>query len=195
MFILKNPIMAAYILFLIICALWQAVCSFLGTEFSNWNQLIAAVTISSYFLSFNSVFTTVKALNEKLIFAFKESVAILEDTITNNRLSNLFPNDSDYKEINDIIAEEKNMIIQSEKSVFKTKIYIFLCYVLSFLLFFCIITFDGVFLFFEKSQDLYTLLAFIFVLGSEYIESIVEEIFQNKHQRLVGLTKSVEASK
>lgn len=190
MFKPKNPMMAAYLIFLLICAIWQGVCEFLGTDFTNWRQLITAVTISSYFISFNSVFTTGQKLNQKLLIAFKESVGLLEYALKYDKLFDIVQyNPTCYEEVETLIEHEKDSITNLEKSLSKIEFWIFVCTLLSFLVFFCVITFNGIFLFFEKSQDLYTLIAFIIVLFADYIETNIVDQFDEKLNELKDLTE------
>ena len=63
--------------------------------------------------------------------------------------------------------------------------------VAGFLVFFCIMAFDGIFVFFAKSLDWYTLLAFIVMLFVEYMESTKVSLYDELCKSSVDNLKEI----
>lgn len=184
----KNTIKIAYVIFLVICAIYHTISDVFHLEFENWKRIICAATIASYFFSGASAKKTILSvtvkINDSLKYSNKELITIKnkweQEPEKNNGVHNV-------KELDDFI-DKNNIIIQKvTNDIAKNNKSIFVLNVIGFVVFFCILTFGDVFSFFEKGQDYYTLIAFILILGAE----TYQENWVAKHSSLVENAKKL----
>ena len=172
----KNAIKIAYILFLIICAIYHIIADVFQLEFETWERIVCAATIASYFFSGASARKTIFSITEKVKNALEDSN---RELIMIKKEREQFPEkytDSKYPNeyLNDIIEKNEKTLQKLTKKDYWT----FLLNVMGFLAFFCIFAFTGVYQIFAKSQEFFTLLAFIIILVAE----TYEEYFMSNYQ-------------
>ncbi len=174
----KFELKTAYIAFLIVCIFYYFISGIFDLEFENWERIICATTIASYFFSIAGAKKSIYLLTSKIIVSIKDSVRRY-----NEIKSKMIESPDEHKDsvlsIEDlelIIAEDKDVIEKCEKENLKNRRNIFLLNTLGYLVFFCILTFKYIYQFFEDSQDFYTLLAFVIIL----LTDAYEEYFMNK---------------
>ena len=172
---MKNkdyPLMVAYIAFLIICGTYYVISNIYNFEFSLWKKIVAAATISSYFFSISSL----------MKYRLKEGLTIKE-TLTRDKIlmerirteeATIMPDSNQKKEIlkdsENIIAECLKSIETLNEKLPKQEKAANAYDIIAYLLFFCILTFEPLYNFFEKGLDFYTLLAFIILMITQYNE-------------------------
>ena len=169
----QKPLMLAYLLFLSVCGVCYLLRNLVSAEIMAWNEIIVGVTIASYFFSLASTYSLDVSLEETMLSLCQEQRILNQKIITfveNNPGTNK-PDDAQFEAL---IAEDQNNesdIAKANKAIRRYKAIAFWCNVCGYLTFFCILSFPIVFAFFEKSQDWYTLLAFIMVTFCEYMKS------------------------
>lgn len=173
----RNPLMIAYIIFLVICCFIHIIKLIFGFDFEIWDKIVVATTASSYFFSFaslhknqihfhnnminyyNGIIPTASKENslfQKLLDNYKNNEQLTEDIkLIENEYTPLI----EY--INKVIEEEKEDIKMEEKTVFRFN-------VAGFLAFFCAIAFDLVFSILKSNEGIVTICAFIMVLIADY---------------------------
>ena len=171
----KNAIKIAYIIFLIICAVYHIIADIFHLEFEAWERLVCAATIASYFFSGASSNKTILSITEKLKKSLEDSN---KELIMIKKEREQFPEkyiDSKYKEeyLDDAIEKNEKTL----QKLNKKNNWTFRLNVIGFLAFFCIFAFTGVYRFFANSQEFFTLLAFILILVAE----TYEEFFMNNY--------------
>lgn len=178
----QKPLMLAYILFLCVCLIANIFSGVLNFDFSAWSKIVVAATIASFFFSGSTIpkmnakmtrnacnsameqheiYTQICKQKEKLCSITYEGKKVYECA------------EETMNEVAEKIKYGKDAIVAAEKRAFQWD-------VLGFLVFFCILTFDGLYAYFEKSQDVYTLLAFIAVLAVDYIESTFIKKYEDR---------------
>ncbi len=173
----RNPLMIAYIIFLVICCFIYIMKCILDFEFEIWDKIVVATTASSYFFSFASLHKNQIQLHNNMINYYNGIIPTaseenslfqkLFDTYENNEqltedvklIENKYTPLTEY--ICKAIEEEKEEIKIEEKWVFRFN-------VTGFLMFFCVIAFNFVFSFLKSHQDIITICAFIMVLVADY---------------------------
>lgn len=164
----KSAIKIAYIIFLIICAIYHIIADIFHLEFEAWEKIVCAATIASYFFSGASSIRTISSISMKLRKSLEDSNMEL---IRIKKEREQFPEkylDSKYtiEYLDDVIKEnEKTLQKLNTKANF-----VFPLNVIGFISFFCILAFNGVYKFFANSQELFTLIAFILILVAETYE-------------------------
>lgn len=184
----KNPLMLAYIFFLVIALLYHVVADMVDFEFEAWQRIIVAVTIASYAFSLGSLRKStikyqemhLKLLNEYLPLVKKlkkKESAVLSEGTDKDELLQL--SSKTIENTTKLISDTESAIEKNEKNAFALD-------VIGYLMFFCIMVFDAVFTWFYSSQDTYTVLAFLLILIKEYVESSREDRYNNLFNALVG---------
>ena len=183
----QKPLMLAYIIFLCVCCVVKIIGDMFSYEFIMWPKIVVAATIASYFFSMS----TLPKLNAKMMR--KAHNNILEQNRLYTKICNhkniisKSPSGKkalDYAEQTQLDNEEKlayheKEIAEAEKRAFRWDIY-------GFLSFFCIFTFDEVYMYFYGMQEMLTLLAFIIVLGVDYLDSIFIKKYEDQAQDAIN---------
>ena len=185
----KNAIKMAYVIFLIICAIYYIVSDIFHLEFENWERIVCATTIASYFFSGadarKTILSVAEKIKESLHYSNKELIKIKNEWEHDSEKNN--GNIYNIEDLNDCINESESTILRLTNDIETNHKLIFRSNVVGFVVFFCILTFGDVFRFFEKRQEFYTLLAFIVILAAEtYQEHWVE-----KYSSLVEIVKKL----
>ena len=63
----RNPLMIAYIIFLVICCFIHIIKLMFGFDFEIWDKIVVATTASSYFFSFASLHKNQIQLHNNMI--------------------------------------------------------------------------------------------------------------------------------
>lgn len=180
----KNPLMLAYIIFLIISLIYYAVAYIFKYEYRTWDSIIVAATIASYAFSLSSISKCLlkqnqqynELLNQYLSLSKKQHKIEAESLSEGKTREYLLQNGKE------IINNTIKLISYTDKEVRKNEKISFWLDVSGYLVFFCIICFDTLCNAFYPIQDIFTLLAFIIILIVEYIEKVIttkyEEIFK-----------------
>lgn len=179
----KNPLMLAYIIFLIIALVYYAVAYIFHFEFHSWESIIVAATIASYAFSLSSISKCLLKQNQQyseLLNRYLE-LSKKQQKIENTVLSDCENKEKILQNGKEIIDNTIKLISLTDKEVRKNERISFLLDVGGYLVFFCIICFNTLCNVFCPIQDVFTLLAFVIILIVEYIEKVIttkyEEIF------------------
>lgn len=164
----RPPLMIAYMIFIAVCIIVYALSQVINFQFTLWNNIVTAVTIASFFFSGASISNTTKSLlkyliekNEELLEYAWKSDSLIEKYMKENNMGRPPEN----KLFSDNI---ENIIEFNKKKLTKSKTEYFILTTIGFLSFFCILTFEPLYFYFLKSQDLYSMLAFLMVLYADY---------------------------
>lgn len=177
----QKPLMLAYLLFLVICAICYVVGNIVSTDFMAWNQIIVGATVASYFFSLSSLYVINISQEETALSLYLEqSVLYSKITAMDNCTSEQAGNaDVCGDTLVNEIKRNENAINKARKNISIYNCVSFWGNVGGYLSFFCILSFPDVFNHFEKSQEWYTLLAFIAVTFSEYFKSTKMVYYNN----------------
>ncbi len=181
----RKPLMLAYIIFLFICIIYNLFTKYLVLDFPMWNRILVGVTIASYFFSLGSIKKSFITQDKELLdFLNVEKIKIEEITIQENLLfdektkANLLSSERNLLDkINDLISETICIITKNERKIFRFD-------VVGYLTFFCVITFPRINEYVLSLQDSLTMIAFVAVLLTEYVEDIFIEKTSNKKIQL-----------
>lgn len=164
----RPPLMIAYMIFIIICVIVYVISQITSFEFVLWNNIVTAVTIASFFFSGASINSTNNTLlkyliekNEELLKYAWKSDSLIEKYMKENNMGEPPENKLFADNIEDVIEFNKKKLTKSKTACFTLT-------TIGFLSFFCILTFEPLYIYFSKSQDLYTILAFLMVLYADY---------------------------
>lgn len=185
----QKPLMLAYILFLCVCFIANIFNGVLNFHFSAWPKIVVAATIASFFFSGSSIpKMNAKMMRNARSSAMKQNEIYTQICKHKEKLCSITSEGQkiyDYAEktkteVAGKIEYSKDAITAADKRAFRWD-------VLGFLVFFCILTFDGLYAYFEASQDVYTLLAFIVVLGVDYLESTFIKKYEDQAAEAVSV--------
>lgn len=185
----QRPLMLAYILFLCVCCIVHFLSDLINYDFNEWPRIVLAATIASFFFSASSL----PKLNSKMMHnahkrALEQNDLYGQICKSLKKIKNLSDEGKQIYDYSKKTQEENTKKIEySKKEITKVDTRAFELDVLGFLAFFCIITFDGVFTYFEKTQDFYTLLAFIAVLGVDYLESTLIKKYEDQAEEAANI--------
>lgn len=189
----QQPLMVAYIIFLCICGGYYIVSGIFKLEFPVWQRVVAAATIASYFFSLCSVYkVTVKMAKRNLDNISDQNMLyrkILQKEKKLHTDEGKLTKIAEY--INHQLTENQQDAVKAQNEVDKEGKKVFWLDVTGFLVFFCIMAFDGIFAFFAKSLDWYTLLAFIVMLFVEYMESTKVSLYDELCKSSVDNLKEI----
>ena len=166
----QKPIMFAYIIFLCFCAVHYWLSTIYEFEFENWERIIAAVTISSYFFSSNSLTKTKIVAKKEVLRESEERRELLNKQM--KVLLKLSDSKNETSHAECFLNKNNDFILKIEKQIEREENIVFIIDVIGFFMFFCILTFNEVYYLFEPYQGICTLLAFIIVLLVEGVEPI-----------------------
>lgn len=172
----KKPLMIAYILFLFICIFVHIFSNIFLFEFPMWQRIVVAATISSYAFTLSSSPKLMSKSDTQQAKYIEAEIAILQQTLSMKSDSNL-----DYGYIQEEINKKQEELETTKQSILKQERSTFLWEMVGFLVFFCILAFDPIYSIFVKSQELYTLFAFAFVLFMNVIESLVNDLYEDNY--------------
>ena len=182
----QKPMMLAYIIYLIFCVIYHIISDSFNFSFPMWERILVATTIASYAFSLGSLPRTMIKMEKTLIDFYNGDGEILRkiDLLEKEQgsASKLNIRENVHTELIDNIEG----IIKSKKSIGKKEIYAFILDVCGYLIFFCIISFDGLFHFVEASQELYTMYAFIILMIVNYIETTLFVAFETKYKEFIS---------
>ena len=183
----QKPLMLTYIMFLCMCCAVRVIGDMFNYDFKMWPKIVVAATIASFFFSIS----TLPKLNAKMM---RKAHA---DTLEQNRLYAKICQHKDviskspsaerilnYAEQTQIdnkekLAYQEKEITEADKRSLKFDIF-------GFLVFFCIFTFDEIYAYFYDMQELSTLLAFIVVLGVDYLESTFIKNYEDQAEEALS---------
>ena len=169
----QQPLMVAYIIFLCVCGGYYIVSGIFKLEFPVWQRVVAAATIASYFFSLCSMPKLTAKMARKQLDSISDENMLYRKILQKEK--KLHTDEGKPTKIAEYIdchlTENQQEAIKAQKEIDKTGKKVFWLDVAGFLVFFCIMAFDGIYSFFAKSLDWYTLLAFILMLFVEYFES------------------------
>ncbi len=196
-----NLLLVTYIFFTIICLVVRSF-----TEFETWNYIISAVAVASAFLAYADFFHIHSKyyadscdMADRFIFARSKKIekekGIVEDICM--KLTELKNKGIDVAQEEKNFQAAKNGYIEFEKYILlfkdgtalkrkKQKKYSFISDILTFLAFLsflCIITFTNVAEMVGKVQDIISIIAFLVVLSSQYVNSIFLQEHSKKNQQ------------
>lgn len=201
MFKRNNSLMLAYIIFLAISLLLNILGNSLNLfNFSAWNKIVIATTISTYFFTLASGEESIKNFME---FSYTEEEKLSKRTICNLEKTISLTNESSQKD-EDILTkmkEELKKLIESrvsaksrkEKETKDCNKKIFCLYTLGFIVFFVIACFDNVHLFFANLQDVCTMGAFILMLATDYFSDIKKKKFMEETDFMNDILDMIES--
>ncbi len=168
----KNTMKIAYIIFLILCAIYRIIADVLNLDFSSWDKIVCATTISSCFFAMASSKKSLHNIVSKVICSLRSSnyeLKKIKDKPSQN--SEKYTNskyDTDY--LAQVIVENETQLDKMEKNKAFNLQQSFIFNIIGFLMFFCLMAFDFMYSFLESMQDFYTLLAFIVILLTDAYE-------------------------
>lgn len=169
----QNPLMVAYLIFLCICCVYYIISGIFDFEFPVWQRIVVAATIASYFFSVASMPKLTLRMGRKNVESLEKQnelygkILVKEETLFSQEGKTTRAAEFISNQLGENIEEKakvKKEMAQMEKNAFRLDVS-------GFLVFFCIMAFEGIYTFFAKSQEWYTLLAFVLVLFVEYLES------------------------
>lgn len=194
----KNSLTIAYIAFLIISALVYIASIILNFEYTVWKQIVAATTVASYCFSMTEIFKAQTTISRSVIFGCEnlKPLSIEQDRIFKKTIEKL----KEFKYAEEKAGEIKNkyvsldenikeMIQYNKRKIRNCERYIFASNTIGYLLFFCIAIFKTIYNRVSPWQEILTLLAFVFMIGSNYIS---EQISNNFSERLEKLSSSIQ---
>ena len=163
--------MIAYILFLFICVVYHIISCVFNLEFLVWERIIAAATIASYAFTLSSSPKMMSRTDKKQIAYVEQEIELLQK-IQKAKISIPFICDDIDKKISD----NRNEVLKCKKNILKQDRNAFLLEVAGFLIFLCILSFNGLFIFLKGMQEICTLIAFLLILVLEFVEDLINEI-------------------
>ena len=191
----QKPLMLAYIIFLCVCCGVKMFGHMISYDFKMWPKIVVAATIASCFFSIS----TLPKLNAKTM---RKAYA---DTLEQNRLyakicqhKDIISKSPSAKKILDYAEQtqldNKEKLVCQEKEVTEADKRALRYDILGFLVFFCIFTFDEIYTYFYSLQELYTLLAFIIVLGVDYLESTFIKNYEDQAEEALSTLNELIAN-
>lgn len=182
----QKPMMLAYIIYLIFCVIYHAISNSLNFSFPMWERILVATTIASYAFSLVSLPRTMIKMEKTLMDFYNgygeilRKIALLEKEQGGDSKLNI------REDVHKELVDNNESIIKRKKSIGKKEFYAFILDVCGYLIFFCIISFDGLFRFFEASQELYTMYAFIILMIVNYVETTMFVAFEAKYKEFIS---------
>ena len=187
----KQPLLIAYIAFLVLSVIYSSLSKVLGFEFPAWERIVVAATIASYAFSiayWPKFLSKTKQTYNNILKEYLELAKNLHET-EKKCLVESPDKEALLTDGKGILQKTTNLIKRNEESISKNEKIIFWCCFFGYYLFFCILSFDSVFNFFAPVQDIWTLLAFIIILVVDFIESLCEKQIEETHNTLITNTK------
>lgn len=184
----QKPLMLAYIVFLIICIVFYPVSEILDLNFSRWDNIIVAATIASYAFTLSTMPKLILRLENTHLSYIKEDSNILKkiQKKVNESFNETESSNELIEEINSEIKTNDNDIEKCEKAIKRCTKISFWLDTIGFIIFFCILTFDWLYSRFAKSQEIYTLCAFIIIMIVEYFETTKVANYECKYKELIS---------
>lgn len=194
----QQPLMVAYIIFLCICGGYYIVSGIFKLEFPVWQRIVVAATIASYFFSVSSMPKLTFKMGIKNLDSIEKQNELYAKILTKEDM--LFSQDGKPTHGSEFISNQLSENIEEKvkvrKEIVKMEKKAFWLDVTGFLVFFCIMAFEGIYTFFVKTQEWYTLLAFVLVLFVEYLEStkvsLYDELCQSNIDNLSEILALLE---
>lgn len=196
-----NILLVAYIVFTIICLVVRSF-----VEFETWGYIVSAVAISSALLAYADFFyinakhySDSCEMAERFIIDRKKKVEtehkITEDICT--KIAELKAKNIDVTQEEANFKTAKNGYLEVEKFLEefvgsttkkrkKQKKYSFIADILTFLAFLsflCLIAFTNIAEAIGKAQDIISIIAFVIVLSSQYVNSIFSDEYRKERKR------------
>ena len=189
----QKPLLLAYIIFLIVALIYHIVADAIDLQFAMWERIVLAATISSYFFAMSSLLkffkkrdsTYLELLGQYFDLAKelkKTEADVIADCETKEKL---------LKNGESIVDETLTIISSLKSKIRKDDTASFVFDVLGYLVFFCILSLTPIFKFFYPVQEFYTLLAFIIILTTEYIETVQSIKYEGIFKTLITDTQNV----
>lgn len=173
--------MIAYILFLFVCVIYHVISNIFSLEFSIWSRIVAAATLASYAFTLGSSPKLMAKIDRKQVGYIEQELVLLQK-IKSANIEKL----ESFRNIEKQIIHDKNEIAKCNKNIMKKERNAFLWEVAGFLIFLCVISFNGVFVLIGGIQEMCTIMAFALVLLMDFAEAIVtdlhEETFRAKQE-------------
>ena len=167
----QQPLMLAYIIFLVICCVYHFVSDIFDLEYPIWERVVVAATLASYFFSLSSACKSVVKFADLTLDCYLRIDMSLYRTFDSS-------DEAEEKADTELMIEKNaDRLVEIKKEKRKYEQRAFVLDVLGFLVFFIIMAFDFVFLILSNTQELVTLMAFIIILLMEYLEGIFIENF------------------
>lgn len=184
----QKPLMLAYIVFLIICIVFYPISEMLDLNFSRWGNIIVAATIASYAFTLSTMPKLILRLENTHLSYIKEDSNILKkiQNKVNESFNETESSNELIEEINSEIKTNDNDIEKCEKAIKRCTKISFWLDTIGFIIFFCILTFDLLYSRFAKSQEIYTLCAFIIIMIVEYFETTKVANYERKYKELIS---------
>ena len=179
--ILQKPLMLAYISFIGVCCVWYIICQIIGWGFENWNKIVVAVTLASYFFSISSI--------EKLKYKQEErNKELFTDEINLcKRMKKALTKEKDAiisKSIDELIEDCNTSLLQTNDTIYKFQQSAFVWDALGYLLFFVVLGIDGVYKQLSVFTEFVTLLAFMVILLVDYLESAIMVNYEERRKAI-----------
>ncbi|MBQ8907041.1 MAG: hypothetical protein IJY71_00445 [Clostridia bacterium] len=134
---------------------------------------MAAATVASYAFTLGSSPKLMAKMDKKHIEGLEQEIELLQRIKSANvEVAKIF------KDIDGKITEDKNEIAKCKADITKKERSAFLWEVAGFLVFLCIIAFNGIFTLLSGIQEVCTILAFVLVLLMDYVEAIVTDLHE-----------------
>lgn len=191
--LLSNPLMLAYLLFLCICAFNYILCSITKSHFPMWSRIIVAVTISSYGFSLSSITKSSIRIGENAISMVYETKKYLLELYRHEKTSDSAYSIELTEDIKIILSETDDIIASFQMEQRKSNKSVFWSDTLSFLAFFCIMSFEWVYKIFQSSQEFLTLLAFVLLIGVEYFEPVIlKTLIENNNNTIQKVQSMID---
>lgn len=188
-----NLLLMSYIIFAVICIIVRVY-----VEFGSWNYVVSAVAVSSAFLAYADFFYVHSKyyadscdMAERFIIIrgkkIKKEKSIIEDisikiTELKTKGLDLSQDEVNMEEAQKGCSEMEKILSDLKKGIDlkrkKQKRYSFcadMLTLLAFLSFLCLVTFTDIAVKIGKAQDFISIIAFVIVLSSQYVNSIFSE--------------------
>ena len=190
----KNTMKIAYIIFLILCSIYHIVADIFNLDFSSWDKIVCATTISSCIFALasskKSQYNIVSKVIRSLSSSNNELKKIKDERSQNPEKYTNSKHDTDYLE--QVIVENETQLDKMGKNKVSHLQQSFIFNIIGFLAFFCLMTFDFMYSFLEPMQDFYTLMAFIVILLTDAHEESWAYNYGNLLEKSLNLCDTEE---
>ena len=195
----NSSIMLAYIIFLTISLVIHLLSRGIDSlEFSAWNRIIIATTVSTYFFTIASGHECEKRL---AIDIYNEDIKVnekisqqLEEVLSQraeDKEDNVCPVPELENALKETIALKTKLKRNLEEKIESLDSRIFMVNVMGFATFFVIACFDKIYSFFENAQDGLTMTAFILIFLTDYVAERKREKKMNENNKYNNILEMI----
>lgn len=188
----NSPIMLAYVIILFACSLLNFLDKLLVLNIADWNSVLSAAAVATYFFSLANMEKVTCSLIKKSYRLKVDKLKLLSRRVKANKLYSGTDNVKELiNEIDEIEKETEDVmkrdIVKVDSEIGKSDKIVFITNTLGYIAFFAVLIINPIKKWAANMQDILTLIAFAVAAGTDYIMEVRTKQFDDEYKNIKAL--------